>query len=113
MTNKSAGQQDVWTVDADGGNKHRLTDGNGTNLQPSWAADNRVYFVSNRGGNESIWSVRADAVDTFSASAGKAMKSPAAEHSAEATVDTKEVTHRGNFALPEGEGESQFQGRNE
>jgi TolB protein len=89
----AAGQQDVWTVDGDGGNKHRLTDGNGTNLQPSWAADNRVYFVSNRGGNESIWSVRADAVDTFSASAGKATKSPASEHSAEASADTKEATH--------------------
>ena len=94
-TSKSAaGQQDVWTVDADGANKHRLTDGNGTNLQPAWAADNRVYFVSNRGGNESIWSVRADTVDTFTASAGKATKSPAAgEHSVEASADTKEVTH--------------------
>jgi TolB protein len=89
----AAGQQDVWTVDADGANKHRLTDGNGTNLQPAWAADNRVYFVSNRGGNESIWSVRTDTVDTFSASAGKATKSPAAGHSAEANADTKEVTH--------------------
>jgi TolB protein len=90
----AAGQQDVWTVDADGANKHRLTDGNGTNLQPSWAADNRVYFVSNRGGNESIWSVRAGTVDTFSASAGKATKTPAdAGHSAEATADTKETTH--------------------
>jgi TolB protein len=92
-TTKAAGQQDVWTVDADGANKHRLTDGNGTNLQPAWAVDNRVYFVSNRGGNESIWSVRADTVDTFSASAGKATKSPAAEHAAEASADTKEVTH--------------------
>lgn len=88
----AAGQQDVWTVDVDGANKHRLTDGNGTNLQPAWAADNRVYFVSNRGGNESIWSVRTDTVDTFSASAGKATKSPGAGHSAEASADTKEAT---------------------
>ena len=34
---KSDGQQDVWTVNADGTNKHRLTDGNGTNLSPFWA----------------------------------------------------------------------------
>ena len=54
------GQQDIWTVDADGANRQRLTDGNGTNLCPFWAADNRVYFVSDRGGNESVWSVRAD-----------------------------------------------------
>jgi TolB protein len=86
-------QQDVWTVDADGANKHRLTDGNGTNLQPAWAADNRVYFISNRGGNESIWSVRADIVDTFTASLGKETKTPAAGRSAEASADTQEATH--------------------
>ncbi|QOV91487.1 TolB family protein [Humisphaera borealis] len=57
---KQYGQQDVWTVDADGGNRQRLTDGNGTNLSPFWGADNRVYFVSDRGGAECVWSVRAD-----------------------------------------------------
>lgn len=54
------GQQDVWTVDADGTNRQRLTDGNGTNLSPYWGADNRIYFISDRGGNECVWSVRAD-----------------------------------------------------
>lgn len=86
-----AGQQDVWTIDADGANKHRLTDGNGTNLSPAWASDNRVYFVSNRGGNESVWSVQADAVDTFTASAGHKTEAPAPV--AEAHADTKELTH--------------------
>lgn len=57
---KQYGQQDIWTVDADGGNRQRLTDGNGTNLSPFWGADSRVYFVSDRGGAECIWSVRAD-----------------------------------------------------
>ena len=42
-------------------NRQRLTDGNGTNLSPWWAADNRVYFISDRGGNECVWSARADA----------------------------------------------------
>lgn len=82
------GQQDVWTVDSDGGNKRRLTDGNGTNLMPAWATDNRVYFVSNRGGNEGIWSVQAGPADTFTAEAPHMMHSPA-----EASVDTSEVTH--------------------
>ena len=74
----AGGQQDVWTVDADGGNRVRLTDGNGTNLSPAWAADDRVYFVSDRGGNESVWSVKADAVDSFTADAGKRAPDPAA-----------------------------------
>jgi TolB protein len=55
------GQQDIWVIDADGGNRHRVTDGTGTNLSPAWAADNRVYFISDRGGQENIWSVRAEA----------------------------------------------------
>ena len=82
-------QQDVWTVDADGANKQRLTDGNGTNLSPAWAADNRVYFVSNRGGNESVWSIQASPVDVFTAEAGKDAHAPTKVE----TADTKEVGH--------------------
>ena len=58
--NKSEGQQDIWTINADGTNKHRVTDGNGTNLAPFWASDGRVFFTSNRGGNECVWSAQAD-----------------------------------------------------
>jgi TolB protein len=54
------GRQDVWTVDADGGNRQRLTDGVGSNLMPFWSADGRVYFISDRDGHECVWSVRAD-----------------------------------------------------
>jgi TolB protein len=57
---KPQGQQDIWTVDGDGTNRHRLTDGIGTNLSPSWANDNRVFFVSDRTGTECIWSVRTE-----------------------------------------------------
>jgi Tol biopolymer transport system component len=56
---KPSGQQDVWTVSADGTNRQRLTDGNGQYLTPFWGSDNRVYFVSDRGGAETVWSVRA------------------------------------------------------
>jgi TolB protein len=56
---KTAGQQDVWIVNVDGTGRRRLTDGNGTNLTPYWAVDNRVYFVSDRGGNPAVWSVQA------------------------------------------------------
>jgi Tol biopolymer transport system component len=58
---KPKGQQDVWTIDADGTNRQRLTDGTGSNLMPSWAGDGRVYFVSDRDGRECIWSVSGGA----------------------------------------------------
>jgi len=58
---KPMGQQDVWTVAADGTGRHRLTDGKGVNTSPFWAADNRIYFISNRGGTDCIWSVSAGA----------------------------------------------------
>ena len=54
---KPTGQEDVWMVNADGTDRHRLTDGAGANLNPCWGVDNRVYFISDRGGHESIWSV--------------------------------------------------------
>ncbi|MGH7175891.1 MAG: TolB family protein, partial [Tepidisphaeraceae bacterium] len=59
---KSQGQQDIWTVSADGTNRRRITDGAGSSVTPFWAADNRVYFVSNRGGLECIWSAATDGV---------------------------------------------------
>ena len=62
------GRQDVWTVDADGANRQRLTDGSGSNLMPFWGGDGRVYFISDRDGRECVWSVRADAAPkTFTA----------------------------------------------
>jgi hypothetical protein len=75
------GQQDVWIVDADGGNRLRLTDGTSTCLSPCWAVDNRVYFVSDRGGHENVWSVRTETPSSFpvaSAAAG-AQRAPRKE----------------------------------
>ena len=54
------GQQDVWVVRADGTDRRRLTDGVGTNATPYWSSDGRVYFISDRGGTECVWSVAAD-----------------------------------------------------
>jgi Tol biopolymer transport system component len=73
---KPRGQQDVWVIDWDGGNRHRLTDGTSTCLSPCWAADNRVYFVSDRGGHENVWSVRTDAQGAWPV-AGVVKKDPA------------------------------------
>jgi TolB protein len=72
------GEQDVWSVAADGSDRRRLTDGNGINLSPVWSVDNRVYFVSDRGGNECVWSVRPPTGPTLTASAQQSNQDPAA-----------------------------------
>jgi Tol biopolymer transport system component len=68
------GEQDIWTIDLDGNNRRRITDGNGINLSPVWSSDNRVYFVSNRSGTESVWSVRPGSDREFTAAAPKVDK---------------------------------------
>ena len=68
---KPRGQQDVWIVNADGSGRHRLTDGNGSNLSPWWSPDGRVYFISDRGGAECVWSADAK-VAPLTATAGGA-----------------------------------------
>jgi TolB protein len=57
----NAAGQDVWVVRRDGSDRRRLTDGRGVNAQPVWSSDGRIYFVSDRGGPESVWSVAVNA----------------------------------------------------
>ncbi len=55
-------QADIWMVRADGSGRAKLTEGSFANLQPTWAADGSIYFVSNRAGDgaENVWTVRPD-----------------------------------------------------
>lgn len=89
-------QHDVWVVNADGTHKQRLTDGHGSNLQPFWAADGRVFFISDRGGNECIWSVKVEG------GTGKVLTAEAGAHKGESgkpavdpfeSADTRDVQH--------------------
>jgi TolB protein len=68
---KPSGQQDIWIINADGTNRRRLTDGNGSNLSPYWSVDNRVFFISSRGGTECIWSARTSSPTISTANAGE------------------------------------------
>ncbi|HEX5242086.1 MAG TPA: hypothetical protein VFW23_02405 [Tepidisphaeraceae bacterium] len=90
------GQTDIWTIDADGINRQRLTDGRGTNLTPCWGSDNRIFFISDRGGAECVWSVRAD-TDRRTSVAQSNDKKPAAagqnEPQAVGSTDPHEVDH--------------------
>ncbi|HSU69203.1 MAG TPA: hypothetical protein VLJ39_20125, partial [Tepidisphaeraceae bacterium] len=61
---KSKGRTDIWVVNADGTERQRLTDGTGTNLMPFWSGE-RVFFISDRGGAECVWSARALSAKSF------------------------------------------------
>jgi TolB protein len=65
------GQQDVWVVNDDGTSRQRLTDGTGTYTAPCWGRDDRVYFISDRGGAEAVWSTRAQGLPAAVAARGR------------------------------------------
>jgi TolB protein len=81
------GEQDIWSIAADGSDRRRLTDGNGVNVSPVWGSDNRVYFVSDRTGTESIWSVRPETASVFTAAAPKTEK----KNEAVGSADTRDA----------------------
>ncbi len=51
-----SGHFDIWVVNADGSGRIRLTDGYASSYAPVFAANGRVYFTSNRIGQENVWS---------------------------------------------------------
>lgn len=48
---------DLWIVNIDGTGKVHLGAGVGVALMPAWGSNNQLYFVSNRGGIDNIWSM--------------------------------------------------------
>jgi len=67
------GRTDIWVVNADGTNRQRLTDGTGSNLMPYWAGD-RIYFISDRGGADCVWSAHAGPAKAYPVAAAAAPK---------------------------------------
>lgn len=55
-------QADVWIMSTDGRSRTNLTSDLFANLQPVWAPDGLIFFVSDRarGGIENIWAIRPD-----------------------------------------------------
>ena len=47
----------LWMISADGEGKVRLTGGDSLSISPTWASNNRLYFVSDRSGSDNIWSL--------------------------------------------------------
>jgi TolB protein len=63
---RASGKQDIWVFNSDGAGKQRLTDG-GVNLSPVWSPGGRVFFVSDRGGKENVWSTGSQAASVLTA----------------------------------------------
>src|SRR5262249_55481022 len=51
---------DLWMCGVDGSARVNLTTGRSVNLMPAWGMDGRIYFVSDRGGIENVWSIGTD-----------------------------------------------------
>jgi len=47
----------LWMLSIEGEGKVRVTTGPGVALSPTWGTTNRLFFVSNRGGADNIWSL--------------------------------------------------------
>ena len=72
----SGSQQDVWVINADGTGRRRITDGNGVNTTPTWSKDGRVFFVSDRGGADAVWSARVGNTPAIMTAEKKQEKDP-------------------------------------
>jgi TolB protein len=47
----------LWMVDLSGNNRISLTSDSTVDLLPTWGPNNRIFFVSDRGGTDNIWSL--------------------------------------------------------
>lgn len=51
---------ELWLTSIDGSARVNLTGGRWVNVMPAWGPGNRVYFVSNRGGVDNVWSLSTE-----------------------------------------------------
>ncbi len=75
---------DLWMADLNGNTRISLTSGQAVNLMPAWGPDNRLFFVSDRGGNDNIWTMDTTKVVALAMANMKAGSAVAAKpHEAE------------------------------
>lgn len=97
---------DIWIMNVRGGGLSNLTGGQFANLMPTWGPNHSIFFVSNRGGQENLWSVNPETAmaaalnrgsRTAQSGAGampaqRAMK-PASMHQTDRTVPMQPPAH--------------------
>lgn len=81
-------QSELWMTSVDGTARVALTAGKHLNLQPTWAGDGRIYFVSDRSGVNNVWSL---GTEQALAAAG-AMRNDATAESETTQETTQETT---------------------
>ncbi len=57
-------QADLWVIGVDGTGRTALTNGRYRNMQPTWSRTGRIFFVSDRGGSDCLWSVSSASAGT-------------------------------------------------
>ncbi len=72
-------QASIWMINTDGTGKVALTSGAGASLMPAWGPDQKLYFVSNRGGSENLWAMSTQSA--VFAAFGNDADAPAVAHS--------------------------------
>ena len=88
---------DLWMADLNGNTRISLTSGQAVNLMPAWGPGNRLFFVSDRGGNDNIWTMDTTKVVALamanmkSSTAVATHEAPAAHEAPVATVPTTEA----------------------
>ena len=61
FSSKRDGNSEIYTMDTDGKNQHRLTDNSALDTSPAWSPDGqKIAFVSDRDGNCEIYVMDAD-----------------------------------------------------
>ncbi|MFA5864520.1 MAG: hypothetical protein WC975_07505 [Phycisphaerae bacterium] len=75
----------IWVIDPNGMGRMPVTDQGISSFSPTWGSDNRIYFCTNRGDNENIWSVSPMGENSVSARTARAR--PASGESAVADND--------------------------
>lgn len=53
---------DLWLIDIQANSRISLSAGSTVNLMPTWGLNNRLYFVSDRGGVDNVWSMDTNQV---------------------------------------------------